>query len=90
MRNEPMELFFERLVEGEPISRRAALRRMAAAGLVVGSAGSLLAACGVEGTKDGDTTQATSASHPKTAIGTVTFSNWPLYIDKKTGPGRNR
>ncbi len=87
MRNEPMELFFERLVEGEPISRRAALRRMAAAGLVVGSAGSLLAACGVEGTKDDDATQAISASHPKTAIGTVTFSNWPLYIDKKTGPG---
>ncbi len=88
MPNEPVDLFFERLVEGEPISRRAALRRMAAAGLVVGSAGSLLAACGVEGTKNTDAPAGTAAvNHPKTAIGTVTFSNWPLYIDKETKPG---
>jgi spermidine/putrescine transport system substrate-binding protein len=83
MPNEPLDLFFERLVEGEPISRRQALRRMAAAGLVVGPAASFLAACGgVEGTdKNDEAKQATTASHPKTAIGTVTFSNWPLYID---------
>lgn len=84
MPEESLDLFFERLVEGEPISRRAALRRMAAAGLVVGSAGSLLAACGgVEGTdKGGGETDVASVSHPKVAIGTVTVSNWPLYIDK--------
>ena len=46
MPNESLDLFFERIVAGEPISRRAALRRMAAAGLVVGSASSFLAACG--------------------------------------------
>jgi spermidine/putrescine transport system substrate-binding protein len=87
MPNESLDLFFERLVAGEPISRRAALRRMAAAGLVVGSASSLLAACGVEGTKDDDAAdQPTTASHPKTAVGTVTFSNWPLYINKDVIP----
>ena len=32
-REEPLDLFFERMVEGEPISRRAVLQRMAAAGL---------------------------------------------------------
>ena len=82
MPNESLDLFFERLVAGEPISRRSALKRMAAAGLIVGPSASLLAACGgVEGTKNDSSTQATTASHPKTAIGTVTFSNWPLYID---------
>jgi spermidine/putrescine transport system substrate-binding protein len=87
MPDEPLDLFFERLVEGEPLSRRDVLKRMAAAGLVVGPAASLLAACGgVEGTKDDNANQTTTASHPKTAIGTVTFSNWPLYIDKDVIP----
>ncbi len=87
MPNESLDLFFERMVAGEPISRRAALRRMAAAGLVVGSASSFLAACGgVEGTDNGSGKTATTANHPKTAIGTVTFSNWPLYIDKAVIP----
>lgn len=88
MPNESLDLFFERLVEGEPISRRSALKRMAAAGLVVGSAGSLLAACGVDGTKnEGAATAPAKADHPEVAIGTVAFSNWPLYIDKATKPG---
>ncbi len=54
---ESMELLFERLVEGDPISRRSALRRFAAAGLSVGVTSSFLAACGgVEGTKKSATT----------------------------------
>ncbi len=43
---EPIEQFLERLVNGEPISRRTVLRRFTAAGLTVGAASSFLAACG--------------------------------------------
>ena len=49
---ETIEQFLERLVNGEPISRRTVLRRFAAAGLTAGAATSFLAACGgVSGTK---------------------------------------
>jgi spermidine/putrescine transport system substrate-binding protein len=71
----------------DPITRRALLRRSAAAGLGL-TAASWLAACGgVEGTSDeqagGETaTQAPQASHPKTEFAAVAFANWPLYIDK--------
>ena len=85
-REEPLDLFFERMVEGEPISRRAVLQRMAAAGVVLGGASSFLAACGgVSGTetKTTDTAAVAAVNHPKTAIGTMVFSNWPLYIDRK-------
>ena len=60
----------------------------ARAGLALGGLSALLAACGgVEGTADEDDGEseqkAAAVSHPKTAIGNWTFSNWPLYIDKK-------
>jgi spermidine/putrescine transport system substrate-binding protein len=77
-----LDLFFEQLVEGR-VSRRQLIRRLGAAGLTLSSAGTLLAACGgVKGTdKTGPT--ATTATHAKTAIKQLNFSNWPLYIDKK-------
>jgi len=88
-REEPLDQFFERMVEGEPISRRAVLQRMAAAGVVLGGASSFLAACGgVSGTskKTTDTAAVAAVNHPKAAIGTMVFSNWPLYIDRKVIP----
>src|SRR3954451_18505864 len=77
-----LDLFFEQLVEGR-VSRRQLIRRLGAAGLTMSSAGTLLAACGgVKGTNDSGP-KTTSATHAKTAIKQLNFSNWPLYIDKK-------
>jgi spermidine/putrescine transport system substrate-binding protein len=83
---EPIERVVERLLNGDDHSRRVFLRRMGAVGLVAG-AGSLLAACGEVGGSSSGTVAATTpakVSHPKTAIGSITVSNWPLYIDEKT------
>lgn len=84
---EPIERVVERLLDGDVHSRRQFLQRMGAFGMVAG-AGSLLAACGgVEGTSDTGTATTPAAGavdHPKTAIGTLVVSNWPLYIDKRT------
>jgi spermidine/putrescine transport system substrate-binding protein len=90
-----LDLFFEQLVEGR-VSRRQLIRRLGAAGLTMSSAGTLLAACGgVKGTNKSGPIKST-ASHPKTAIKQLDFSNWPLYIDKsvlkdfeKKYPGSN-
>jgi spermidine/putrescine transport system substrate-binding protein len=59
----------------------------------IGRAGSLalassLAGCGIEGTlerarKEATPVAAAAIRHPKVPIGDWTFSNWPLYIDKK-------
>jgi len=57
----------------------------------IGRTGSLLlasslAGCGIEGTLGRASKQATpipAIRHPKVPIGNWTFSNWPLYIDKK-------
>jgi spermidine/putrescine transport system substrate-binding protein len=77
-----LDLFFEQLVEGR-VSRRQLIRRLGAAGLTLSSAGTLLAACGgVEGTDKGGPTKS-AATHAKTAIKELNFSNWPLYVDKK-------
>jgi spermidine/putrescine transport system substrate-binding protein len=77
-----LDLFFERVVEGR-VSRRELVKRLGAAGLTLSSAATLLAACGgVKGTDKGGPTKAT-ATHVKTAINQLDFSNWPLYIDKK-------
>jgi spermidine/putrescine transport system substrate-binding protein len=77
-----LDLFFEQLVEGR-VSRRQLIRRLGAAGLTMSSAGTLLAACGgVKGTNSSGP-KTTSATHAKTAIKQLNFSNWPLYIDKK-------
>jgi spermidine/putrescine transport system substrate-binding protein len=47
---------------------------------------SSLAGCGIEGTLERARKEATpvpAIRHPKVPIGNWTFSNWPLYIDKK-------
>ena len=69
------------------LDRRDFFGRLGATGLTLSGAGALLAGCGsIEGT------QATSSEsggipgvidHKKTAVDTLTISNWPLYIDKK-------
>ena len=70
------------------ISRSAFLRRAAAGGSILTVPG-LLAACGGGG-KSAATTAAAATSASQTLPKTITFSNWPLYIDinekKKTHP----
>ena len=49
-------------------------------------ASSILSGCGIEGTLERASKEATpipEITHPKVPIGNWTFSNWPLYIDKK-------
>ena len=62
---------------------------MAASGIAVGGASAFLAACGgVEGTSsDNEKADTSNVNHPKAPIGTLVFSNWPLYIDEKVIPG---
>jgi spermidine/putrescine transport system substrate-binding protein len=81
MAHEDIDRVVERLLDGHEHSRRHFVRLLAGAGLTL-SSGGLLAACGgVKGESSGEKAS-TTASHPKTAIGNWTFSNWPLYIDK--------
>jgi spermidine/putrescine transport system substrate-binding protein len=83
---DPFEKTIEQILEGHQVSRRNFVRSLGASALAVSGAGTLLAACGgTEGTeKGGDVAKAVTVSHPKTAIGELKFSNWPLYIDEKT------
>jgi spermidine/putrescine transport system substrate-binding protein len=55
-------------------------------------ASSMFSACGgVEGTtKKAATATPDAASHPKVALDTIEFSNWPLYIDRKVIKEFNR
>lgn len=91
MPHEPLDRFFDRLVSDVPMSRREVLRRLAATGLAVGGAGTLLSACGDVGGA-ATTTAATTAAvrHPPGPIDEVVFSNWPLYIDRKVLKGWER
>jgi spermidine/putrescine transport system substrate-binding protein len=78
----------ERFIELERLSRRRFLARAGHTGLGLAGLSTLLAACGgVEGTaeksEDANREKAQAVSHPKTEIGDWTFSNWPLYMDKK-------
>jgi spermidine/putrescine transport system substrate-binding protein len=78
----------ERLIEFERLSRRRFLARAGHTGLGLAGLSTLLAACGgVEGTaeksEDANREKAQEVNHPKTEIGDWTFSNWPLYMDKK-------
>ena len=89
MPTEPIENVVERLLDGNEHSRRDFVKRLGAMGAFA-SAGAFLAACGgVKGTEQKQSSQdaAKPANHPKTAIGTLVVSNWPLYIDKKTPKG---
>ncbi len=83
MPDESMESVIERLLAEERISRRRFVRQVGA-GFAFSGAAAFLAACGgVKGTasKTSGTTAAV-ANHPKVPISTLTFSNWPLYIDR--------
>jgi spermidine/putrescine transport system substrate-binding protein len=83
MPNESLDQLVERLLNGDESSRRAFVQRFAATGFALTGASTLLAACGgVEGTAK-KPASTTAVNHPKVAVGTVNFSNWPLYIDKK-------
>ena len=76
------EHHLEQFLEHERISRRRLLARGGAMGLSAAGLSAFLAACGgVKGESSGKQAS-TTASHPKTAIGDWTFSNWPLYINK--------
>ena len=80
------ERAIERLLFDDGMSRRRFLGR-AGAGLLTASLSSALAACGTiegEAQRHKAGTGAVAVNHPKTAVGTVVWSNWPLYIDKKT------
>jgi spermidine/putrescine transport system substrate-binding protein len=64
------------------LSRRRFLQR----GAALTTLPAIFAACGIEGTgpTDEETAEAARAvTHAKTQIGNWTFSNWPLYMDKK-------
>jgi spermidine/putrescine transport system substrate-binding protein len=81
------ESALEQFLEAQKQSRRRFLGRAGGAGLALSLSG-LIAACGgVEGTqekaKENSDKQAASVDHPKESIGDWTFSNWPLYMDKK-------
>ena len=65
------------------ISRRAALR---GAGLL--SASAILAACGVEGSGNDDTPQASGFWDTQKKAGQLDFANWPLYMDQDKVGGK--
>jgi len=81
---ESMESVIERLLAEERISRRHFVRNVGAAGVGFSGLAAFLAACGgVEGTaKKDEEAAAPTVDHPKVAISALTFSNWPLYIDR--------
>jgi spermidine/putrescine transport system substrate-binding protein len=83
-----IERALEEYIEARRLSRRRFLGRAGSAGLALTGLSTVLAACGgVKGTQeeaaDTNKQQAETVSHPKSAIGNWTFSNWPLYMDKK-------
>jgi len=83
-----IERALEEYIEAQRLSRRRFLGRAGSAGLALTGLSTVLAACGgVKGTQEeaaeSSKQQAETVNHPKTAIGNWTFSNWPLYMDKK-------
>jgi spermidine/putrescine transport system substrate-binding protein len=83
MPSEDIDGLVERMLDGSEHSRRQFIRHLAGAGLLLGPGGAFLAACGgVKGENSGKKVSA-AVNHPKVPIGDWTFSNWPLYIDKK-------
>jgi spermidine/putrescine transport system substrate-binding protein len=83
MHPEDLDGIVERMLDGSEHSRRQFIRHLAGAGLLLGPGSAFLAACGgVKGESSGKKAS-TAVHHPKVPIGDWTFSNWPLYIDKK-------
>ena len=73
--------------EFERLTRRRLLSRAGGTGIALTGLPAFLAACGgVEGSQEKAAEKkddAASVNHPKTEIDNWTFSNWPLYMDKK-------
>jgi spermidine/putrescine transport system substrate-binding protein len=84
MARESFESALDRLLAADRMSRRRFMGRAGSAALASSALGLFLQACGgAEGQEEhsaGRTT--TQVDHPKTALDTIVFSNWPLYIDK--------
>lgn len=92
MARESFESAFDRVLAEDRMSRRRFVGRAGSAALSASLLGSFLAACGgAEGQNEsgGRTTEA-QVDHPKTALKTIVFSNWPLYIDKAVIKDFNR
>jgi spermidine/putrescine transport system substrate-binding protein len=87
MHEESIDELVERMMAGHDQSRRQFLQRLGVMGVATSGVGTLVAGCGgVKGTAGQGKKQdekAASVSHPKTTIGNWTWSNWPLYMDKK-------
>jgi spermidine/putrescine transport system substrate-binding protein len=88
MTDPKFERALEEFLEAQRLSRRRFLGRAGSAGLAVTGLSTLLAACGgvkgsAEESEKTSKQKAATVSHPKTEIGDWTFSNWPLYMDKK-------
>ena len=82
------ERALEDFLEAQRLSRRRFLGRAGGAAFAATGLSTLLAACGgVQGTSEKaaseQKSQSTAVNHPKEPIGNWTFSNWPLYMDKK-------
>jgi len=85
---EKFESALEQFFDDERLSRRRFIGRGAGAALMASALGSALAACGsIEGVRRRQLgsleAAAEKVNHPRVPIGDWTFSNWPLYIDKK-------
>ena len=84
---ERVEREIDRFLHEQRLSRRRFIGRGAAAALMAGGLGSVLSACGIDGTAARNLAslqrEAARVHHPRVELGDWTFSNWPLYIDKK-------
>ena len=87
MAPESFESRLERLIAADRMSRRGFVGRTGSTLLAGSALAAFLQACGGadgESESSGGTTNTTEeVNHPKTALNTIVFSNWPLYIDKK-------
>ena len=73
------------MAEGD-LTRRRFIGRAGTTGIALTGLPAIFAACGIEGTGPTEEEAAQAkrqVSHPKETIGNWTFSNWPLYMDKK-------
>jgi spermidine/putrescine transport system substrate-binding protein len=82
------ERALEELLFGGSLDRRRFLGRAGSSALALSGLSTVLAACGgVKGEVQkapASGSKAATVTHAKTAIGTIIWSNWPLYIDKKS------
>lgn len=86
MTDRSLDRLVEQMVSERRLSRRRFVGRAGAAALTLSSASALLAACGgVEGTAEGPATDV-DVTHEQVALTELDFTNWPLYIDRRTIP----